>query len=429
MIDELADLMMVSSKDVEEYIARLAQMARASGIHLILATQRPSVDVLTGIIKANFPARVSFQVTSKVDSRTILDMNGAESLLGSGDMLLMSPGLGRIQRIHGPFVSEGEIKRIVEFLKNQGLPEYNEEILEEPRRRGRRRRDERRKVRGGRQVRLREGRGLHQYDTAALQDRVQPLREDGGEDGEGGPGRSIDGHQAEGSAEEKGVGMQGRYRHWGAGRIGAMMTLAVLVLVGIPGAARPETLDALKKTYAEITTVEAHFHQKILIKALKREREMDGDFFYKRSKGFLWRYTSPKEKVFLYDGGALWQAEEGASFVTRQRVDREHLEGSFLDLVDDVSRLDALFALVRSTRQGETEVLELAPKKEGTLQTARIWVDSRYIITRVEITEITGNVNVIDFSKVVVNKPVPDSLFVFKPGKREVRESGGQTTK
>ena len=132
VIDELADLMMVSSREVEEYIARLAQMARASGIHLILATQRPSVDVLTGIIKANFPARVSFQVASKVDSRTILDMNGAESLLGAGDMLFMSPGYGRIQRIHGPFVSEGEIRRIVEFLKNQGGPEYNEEILETP---------------------------------------------------------------------------------------------------------------------------------------------------------------------------------------------------------------------------------------------------------------------------------------------------------
>ena len=132
VIDELADLMMVSSKEVEEYIARLAQMARASGIHLILATQRPSVDVLTGIIKANFPARISFQVTSKVDSRTILDMNGGESLLGSGDMLFMSPGYGRVQRIHGPFVSEGEIKRIVEFLKTQGLPQYNEEILERP---------------------------------------------------------------------------------------------------------------------------------------------------------------------------------------------------------------------------------------------------------------------------------------------------------
>ncbi len=131
VIDELADLMMVSPKEVEEYIARLAQMARASGIHLILATQRPSVDVLTGIIKANFPARVSCKVFSKVDSRTILDTNGAESLLGYGDMLFLSPGIGRLQRLHGPFVSEGEIKRIVEFLKQQGAPSYHNEILEE----------------------------------------------------------------------------------------------------------------------------------------------------------------------------------------------------------------------------------------------------------------------------------------------------------
>jgi S-DNA-T family DNA segregation ATPase FtsK/SpoIIIE len=131
VIDELADLMMTSTKEVEEYIARLAQMARASGIHLILATQRPSVDVLTGIIKANFPARISCKVFSKVDSRTILDMNGAESLLGYGDMLFLSPGISRLQRLHGPFVSEGEIKRIVEFLKGQGTPAYQTEILEE----------------------------------------------------------------------------------------------------------------------------------------------------------------------------------------------------------------------------------------------------------------------------------------------------------
>jgi S-DNA-T family DNA segregation ATPase FtsK/SpoIIIE len=131
VIDELADLMMVSPKEVEEYIARLAQMARASGIHLILATQRPSVDVLTGIIKANFPARVACKVFSKVDSRTILDTNGAESLLGYGDMLFLSPGIGRLQRLHGSYVSEGEIKRIVEFLKQQGAPAYHHEILEE----------------------------------------------------------------------------------------------------------------------------------------------------------------------------------------------------------------------------------------------------------------------------------------------------------
>jgi S-DNA-T family DNA segregation ATPase FtsK/SpoIIIE len=124
VIDELADLMMISSKDVEESITRLAQMARAVGIHLLLATQRPSVDVLTGIIKANFPARISFQVTSKVDSRTILDTIGAEHLLGAGDMLFLPPGSSKLTRLHGAFVSSTEIKRVVEFLKKQGKPSY-----------------------------------------------------------------------------------------------------------------------------------------------------------------------------------------------------------------------------------------------------------------------------------------------------------------
>jgi S-DNA-T family DNA segregation ATPase FtsK/SpoIIIE len=131
VIDELADLMIISSRDVEESITRLAQMARAVGIHLILATQRPSVDVLTGIIKANFPARISFQVSSKVDSRTILDTIGAEHLLGMGDMLFLPPGSSKLKRIHGALVSPGEIKRIVDFLKGQGKPLYDESILEE----------------------------------------------------------------------------------------------------------------------------------------------------------------------------------------------------------------------------------------------------------------------------------------------------------
>ncbi|MBI5178831.1 MAG: DNA translocase FtsK 4TM domain-containing protein [Nitrospinae bacterium] len=129
IIDELADLMMVASKDVEEALARLAQMARASGIHLLLATQRPSVDVLTGLIKANFPARLSYQVTSRIDSRTILDAIGAERLLGKGDLLFLPPGTSRLQRIHGPFVSDDEVKRVVEYLRKQGKPQFNEEIL------------------------------------------------------------------------------------------------------------------------------------------------------------------------------------------------------------------------------------------------------------------------------------------------------------
>ena len=132
VIDELADLMMTAPREVEESITRLAQMARAVGIHLILATQRPSVDVITGLIKANFPARISFRVASKVDSRTILDSNGAEQLLGRGDMLFLPPGSSRLMRVHGPLVTEDEVSRVVDFLKAQGKPIYNQKILESP---------------------------------------------------------------------------------------------------------------------------------------------------------------------------------------------------------------------------------------------------------------------------------------------------------
>ncbi|HEX4998992.1 MAG TPA: DNA translocase FtsK [Terriglobia bacterium] len=132
VIDELADLMMTAAREVEESITRLAQMARAVGIHLILATQRPSVDVITGLIKANFPARVSFRVTSKVDSRTILDSNGAEQLLGRGDMLFLPPGSSRLMRLHGALVTEEEVAKVVDFLKQQGKPTYNEKILAPP---------------------------------------------------------------------------------------------------------------------------------------------------------------------------------------------------------------------------------------------------------------------------------------------------------
>jgi S-DNA-T family DNA segregation ATPase FtsK/SpoIIIE len=124
--------MMTMGRKVEEPITRLAQKARAAGIHLMLATQRPSVDVITGLIKANFPARISFQTTARVDSRTILDQIGAERLLGRGDMLYMPPGSARIQRLHGPLVTEAEIHKVVDFIKHQATPQYVLSLLESP---------------------------------------------------------------------------------------------------------------------------------------------------------------------------------------------------------------------------------------------------------------------------------------------------------
>ena len=143
--------MMVASNEVEESIARLAQMARAVGIHLILATQRPSVDVITGLIKANLPARISFRVSSKIDSRTILDGNGAEQLLGKGDMLFLPPASSRFIRLHGPYISEQESARLASFLRKQGKPIYDETITAEEKTARRRRRDgEGRSLRRGR---------------------------------------------------------------------------------------------------------------------------------------------------------------------------------------------------------------------------------------------------------------------------------------
>jgi len=132
VIDELADLMMVVGKRFEELVARLAQKARAAGIHLMLCTQRPSVDVITGLIKANIPTRIAFQVSARVDSRTILDQMGAEALLGQGDMLFLAPGSGYPQRVHGAFVADHEVHKVVDYLKKLARPQYVDSVLEEP---------------------------------------------------------------------------------------------------------------------------------------------------------------------------------------------------------------------------------------------------------------------------------------------------------
>ena len=205
----------------------------------------------------------------------------------------------------------------------------------------------------------------------------------------------------------------------------AAACLLCLVLPGV-GALRAETLDSLKRTYSGLNTVEAHFRQEIFLTSLKRQRRMEGDFFYKRGKGFLWRYTAPKEKVFLYDSSAVWQAEADKPYVTKDKVDRQKMEGSFLDLVDDVARLDAIFRLKGSEREDDVEALDLLPRKEGMLKSARVWVDANGIVRRIKIVEITGNVNIIEFSPIKTGVALPDSLFVFKPDGREVIDSHGE---
>ncbi len=173
IIDELADLMMLDSSNVEESITRLAQMARAVGIHLVLATQRPSVDVITGLIKANFPARISFRVATKVDSRTILDANGAEALLGKGDMLYLPSGSARVHRLHAPLVTEKEIAAVVEFWKAQGAAEYQQQFLEAPA-------DEREEgARSGGEAGASEGSGDSSEDDPLYQDAVKLVVEFG----------------------------------------------------------------------------------------------------------------------------------------------------------------------------------------------------------------------------------------------------------
>ncbi len=208
IIDELADLMMVAQRNVEESLTRLAQMARASGIHLILATQRPSVDVITGIIKANFPTRISFQVSSKVDSRTILDQLGAEQLLGQGDMLFMPPGTSKLQRIHGAFVSDREISRIVSFIRKQETPVYDESIqkfkAESPEGEKTERRF-RREVRRGRGAGHRAGPGLGIARAALPQGGLQPRRPDDRADGKRGRRGPLRRREAEEGPGQKAV--------------------------------------------------------------------------------------------------------------------------------------------------------------------------------------------------------------------------------
>ena len=175
--------------------------------------------------------------------------------------------------------------------------------------------------------------------------------------------------------------------------------------------------DGLKKTYSEVNSLEAVFHQKIFIAGLKKERMFEGDFFYKRHKGFLWKYRTPKVKFFLYDGKYMWQGEDEKSFVVKERIRKEKTTGTFLDLIEDIARIDELFTLKQQSVAGSLEVLEIVPKKDGTANSAKIWIDKQNVVQKIEIREFTGNINTIEFSAVKINRGVDDARFIYRPEK------------
>lgn len=204
-----------------------------------------------------------------------------------------------------------------------------------------------------------------------------------------------------------------------------IMGLVVFTILSTICVTRPvfaDPLDEIKQTYSQIKAVEARFQQKLYIMTMKKERDFAGEFLYKRSKGFLWRYSTPKQRVFLYDGRAIWQGEEDKDFVIKEKINKQKMEGNFLDLIEDISKIDQLFTLKGTTKEGDTQILSLIPKKEGTLRSARVWTDKAHLVTKIELVEVTGNTNVITFSSVKTNASINDSLFVFKPGKKEVIE-------
>ena len=189
------------------------------------------------------------------------------------------------------------------------------------------------------------------------------------------------------------------------------------------GSSPAAPFDEIKKTYAEIKTLEAQFSQKIFISSLKKERDSKGEFFFKRQKGFLWRYKAPKVQYFLYDGKFIWQGEDDKPFVTKDKIDKEKTGGTFFDLVEDIAKIDELFTIKEQKVVDDFEVLELLPKKEGTVNSAKVWIDKQKRIKKLEIYEFTGNINTIEFSGIKVNQPLDDGKFVFKrDGSKEIVE-------
>ncbi len=195
--------------------------------------------------------------------------------------------------------------------------------------------------------------------------------------------------------------------------------LYIIILLIAPALCGASEFDSIKKTYAGINTLEAKFHQKLFIENIKKARDFDGEFFYKRGKGFLWRYTKPKAKYFLYDGQFMWQDDEEKTFVLKEKINKEKTGGTFFDLVEDITKIDDLFTLKQEGVSGDMTVLDLVPKKEGNITAAKVWIDKQNLVRKIEIKEFTGNINTIEFSAIKVNQAISDGKFIYKSDKKK----------
>lgn len=181
--------------------------------------------------------------------------------------------------------------------------------------------------------------------------------------------------------------------------------------------------DSLKKTYAAINTLEAAFYQKIYVAGIRKTREAEGVFLFKRGKGFLWQYTKPKGKMFLYDGRYMWQDDEDKTFVLKNKISREKTDGTFFHLVEDIARIDTIFSVKQQSIVAGMQYFELVPKKDSSVNMAKLWIDKNNLLKKIEIMEFTGNINTIEFSDIKLNPSIGDSKFMYRQdGKKEIVE-------
>jgi len=194
-------------------------------------------------------------------------------------------------------------------------------------------------------------------------------------------------------------------------------SLIILLINAIVCQAQTSPFEDIKKAYSQINTMEARFNQRLFISSLKKERGFEGEFYYKRGKGFLWQYKTPKAKYFLYDGRYIYQGEEDKPFIMKDRINKDKTGGTFLDLIEDIAKLDELFILKQQSISENMDMLILVPKKDSTIKSARVWIDKNSKVKKLELLEFTGNTNTIEFSSIRTNQNISDGKFIFKPDK------------